>query len=98
MEYSIMAICSVCQLEMNEAEGCILQKIPTVDGELEPLKFGEELDLGIKALAFKNGSPRRCGDCGCMPGNYHHPGCDIEECPRCHGQLFSCDCLVEEDQ
>lgn len=34
----------------------------------------------------------RCGDCGAKWGHYHHPGCDLEECPVCHGQAISCDC------
>lgn len=37
----------------------------------------------------------RCHDCGIAPGGFHHPGCDIEICPRCKGQLISCDCEVE---
>ncbi len=30
----------------------------------------------------------RCHDCGVSLGSYHHQYCDMEECPRCHGQLF----------
>lgn len=32
-----------------------------------------------------------CG-CGAKHGEFHKPGCDIEECPFCHRQLISCDC------
>jgi hypothetical protein len=92
-----MAICTTCNREMKEAEGCSMNPIPTVDGELTPVLFGSEVDPIQKAY-YADGSPRRCDDCGALPANYHHPGCDIEECPRCSGQLLSCDCLIEEPE
>ena len=33
-----------------------------------------------------------CGDCGAEKGQLHERGCDIERCPKCYGQLFSCEC------
>lgn len=33
-----------------------------------------------------------CHDCAVVQGQLHVPGCDAEECPRCHGQLISCPC------
>jgi hypothetical protein len=39
-------------------------------------------------------SEARCPDCLVVSGALHHPGCDTEECPLCHGQLISCDCVV----
>lgn len=35
-----------------------------------------------------------CHDCGIenKRGNTHHFGCDIERCPRCKGQMISCNC------
>ncbi len=39
----------------------------------------------------------RCHDCNIKHGGNHHPGCDVERCPRCGGQLISCGCLVERD-
>jgi hypothetical protein len=39
----------------------------------------------------------RCHDCNIlnMKGNLHHFGCDMERCPKCKGQLLSCDCKKE---
>jgi hypothetical protein len=39
----------------------------------------------------------RCGDCGVVRGGFHHLGCDIQRCPRCFGQMMSCDCRFDED-
>jgi hypothetical protein len=39
-----------------------------------------------------------CHDCGVLPGQYHVEGvCDMEECPRCHGQVIGCECPYEGD-
>jgi hypothetical protein len=36
--------------------------------------------------------PCPCNDCGAAPGELHLAHCDMEECPRCHGQAIGCDC------
>lgn len=36
-----------------------------------------------------------CHDCGCKEGELHEPGCDMERCPFCGGQLLSCRCRYE---
>lgn len=38
---------------------------------------------------------QKCHDCGITEGQYHLPGCDMERCPFCGGQLISCDCVYE---
>ncbi|MDQ3322838.1 MAG: hypothetical protein M3525_10495 [Acidobacteriota bacterium] len=41
---------------------------------------------------------RRCHDCNIAPEGFHHPGCDMERCPNCRGQLISCGCLDDEQE
>ncbi|GAB3253826.1 hypothetical protein [Arthrobacter pigmenti] len=38
-----------------------------------------------------------CPDCATAIHEFHGPNCDQEECPRCGGQLLSCDCDFDED-
>src|SRR5215211_4510507 len=33
---------------------------------------------------------KRCGDCNVRPGGYHHPRCDLAQCPRCGGRRMGC--------
>jgi len=85
-----MAICKYCELEMNDAAGCIKLPVKTVDGDFDPVLYGTE--IGVEPEP----PDHRCHDCGALPGHYHHAGCDWEQCPRCHEQLISCDCVPEE--
>lgn len=39
-----------------------------------------------------------CRDCGAEIGEYHGPGCVLEECPRQGGQLFGCECEWEASE
>jgi hypothetical protein len=33
-----------------------------------------------------------CHDCSVIKGELHVPGCDVESCPSCGGQIINCDC------
>lgn len=41
----------------------------------------------------------KCHDCGITNGfpNYHHPGCDMERCPKCGGQAIGCECNYDNE-
>lgn len=43
----------------------------------------------------KHESSSNCHDCGVLSGQFHVPGCDMEECPLCGGQNISCGCHHE---
>lgn len=59
-----------------------------IRGQLfRPIFFGEE-----DFWDFEDDDT--CGDCGCHLGEQHLPNCDIERCPRCGGQMLSCDCGI----
>lgn len=84
-----MAKCSECNKEMLKADGCRNSAIRLL-ATYARILFTNETRFGDD-FKDENGD-RRCHDCGCKPGNFHHSGCDMEECPQCHGQLISCDC------
>jgi len=70
------------------------QQIPTytiVGAEFARIPYGSEYD--------DYGADRHpCGDCAVLNGQLHVPGrCDVERCPSCGGQAYSCDCDYEED-
>lgn len=77
--------CFRCGENMKESSGCIHDRTITfADGE-------EATPIANEATYAPS-----CHDCGAVEGEYHHPGCDMEECPRCGGQYFICDCVTEE--
>jgi len=97
-----MAECKYCQQEMNSAEGCVKLPVKTMEGPFDPIPYGYETQFtteppspGQQHHGVLIGDPPRCHDCAALPGNYHHVGCDYEECPRCHEQLIGCDCEPE---
>ncbi len=76
-----MAKCSFCKKDMLSVDECSANiEIEFPDGrKLESIELTEQ-------------DP--CHDCNIRIGKKHHPGCDMEKCPNCKGQLISCDCLV----
>jgi hypothetical protein len=82
---------------MNEAASCDEEPIYFGGEVFAPIPFGQERRFGQRSSAWLADPDARCHDCGVLVGGFHHEFCDYEECPRCHGQRLSCDCLAEFD-
>ena len=52
------------------------------------IRCGSEAEVGSE-MDF-------CSDCFAKAGQYHAIGCDLEECPKCHRQMISCGCAIDE--
>ena len=78
-----MGICSLCNQEMSIVDTCVLNL---------QIKFPDGSELPSSTEHF-NEESGRCHDCHIKHGGHHHPGCDVERCPKFGGQLISCHCL-----
>lgn len=78
-----MAVWTACAKEMLEGGSCDVAWITWANGSYERVRYGAEAQHWRAA---------GCGDCGVPRGGFHHPGCDIEDCPRCGRQLITCRC------
>jgi hypothetical protein len=74
-------------------------KCPDCNKEMMTAKTCDHPFIKINGKMWKRDTSyfdigKKCHDCNIenKKGNIHHIGCDIERCPRCKGQLISCDC------
>jgi hypothetical protein len=70
-----MAACPTCHREMLAAHSCRVR--------LDAIRYGSEQEPPAPY-------PDPCRDCGVSAGGIHHPGCCLEECGPCGGQLLGC--------
>ena len=78
-----MSKCAFCKKEMlsEHVRSCTTKFVEFPDfRKLPSVRYDEDPNF-------------RCHDCNISGGGYHHPGCDMERCPKCGGQLISCGCL-----
>lgn len=80
------AQCKICGQRMLIADGCTCSEVIVNGKRYKRIKYGEE-DFPWP--------DERCHDCGAKIGQYHHAGCDVEQCPVCGGQLIGCGCGAE---
>ncbi len=85
-----MGVCSWCNKEMRDdtTVTCLANTI---------VEYPDGVTMPSLADHFAEASGR-CHDCLVVHGGKHHPGCDVEKCPRCRGQLISCGCLRKDDE
>ena len=82
-------ICPVCRGNMAPEQGC---QICTVccNG-----KFCDRVKFGFETNRDSHVSEKQCNICNAGRGQYHHWGCDAEQCPLCRELINNCDCDVE---
>lgn len=87
-----VAVCQWCQQDMHDRVGCTLEVYRDFNDGIvrrripyggEPPPYAED---------------QVCHDCLVPQGRLHHPGCDMEACPRCEGQAMTCGCADPESK
>lgn len=79
--------CQWCEQEMMVSCSCTAnEEVEYPDGTKLP------------SIPFDLPDRQKCHDCNTPQGGKHHPGCDMESCPKCGGQLISCGCLDPKEE
>lgn len=87
MPKTMFAKCQDCGQKMKSGNACTKTTIK-IDGE----KYD-------RITYEHDGGPiyKYCHDCNTSIGGLHHLGCDMEDCPKCGGQLISCGCWEDDE-
>jgi hypothetical protein len=86
VEYNGMRVASHWPKRIERAQH---QPIYLVASLFDRIRHGQEKDWGRRKVT------EICHDCAAVPGQYHVPGCDMEECPLCGVQAITCGCTHE---
>lgn len=78
------ATCKYCGQVMTGGPACALEEY-------------DDFADGVARRRIPNAGPGRCHDCNTPAEGLHHPGCDSERCPACHGQAIGCGCTDDEE-
>ena len=74
--------CKWCQEDIKNVNTCIENPGLIVDKRYyTPIPF---MPINPKG--------RKCPECKVKKFAFHHPGCPVERCPYCSGQLINCAC------
>jgi hypothetical protein len=106
MECLGVIVCPKCgdRFEMSNDEMAEAERWKAIwAGEIRAAQLVRTIKIGgksYKRIRYGNDYPgwkideyrETCHDCGVKLDQYHVPGCDVECCPGCGGQLISCDC------
>lgn len=82
---TMSVICEWCDKKMDQGNGCTFPK------------FSDFADGIERDRVPYDGPGEFCHDCNVAKGQLHHPGCDMERCPKCGGQAIGCDCCAQDD-
>ena len=80
---------------MAPGHGCERSFVYIGKKTYERIKAGDDYDFDPHMEAGDI-----CHDCNAGFGQYHHWGCDAEQCPLCHNQVIGdyCDCDMEIEE
>lgn len=78
----VSAVCRWCRKRMDVGAGC------------KVVAFDDFADKKVRERIPYTEGKDHCHDCNVRPGQFHHPGCDMERCPKCGGQAIGCDCTA----
>lgn len=88
-------ICKHCDQSMGTGNGCTRTTYNDFPDGIErnriPYMLEEPAHPGLRWSDV-------CHDCGVTEGQLHHPGCDVERCPRCGYQAIGCGCTNKEEE